>query len=122
MNAHQKIAQTLAEVWQNKNFDLLKESLADNTKWYEGPYKEPLKNRDAIIDQWRNDLAPQSDIKVETNVLAVKGTTGCYHFVATWSDSQRGKLKIDGIFLVELDNSGKIKSFNQWYALKTGVK
>jgi hypothetical protein len=115
---HKRITQILTKVWVKKDFELLQEYLAEDIEWREGPYKDPILSPRGVVQQWRNDLATQNKIKVSTNILATDGNKGCYHFVASWADAGRGLIEIDGIFLIVLDEQGKIQTFNQWYTLK----
>jgi hypothetical protein len=115
---HKKIAQVLSEVWEKKEYGLLQEYLAEDIEWREGPYKDPIISRRDVVRLWRNDLATQNNIKVSTDILATDGNKGCYHFAASWVDVDRGGIEIDGIFLVVLDELGKVQNFNQWYTLK----
>lgn len=118
MENHQKIALVLAKVWEMKDLDLLWQNLAENVEWYEGPYAEALKSKDAVVKQWEKDLAGQNDIMVKVELFAVEDQKGSYHFRASWVDVKRGTMELDGIFLVRLNSKGKIEYFNQWYALK----
>jgi hypothetical protein len=118
MESHKKIADVITKVWQDKDYDLLRAHLADSVEWLEGPYREPLESPDAVVEQWREDLAPQSDIRVKTDVLAIEQEQGYYHCRASWTDAGRGRVEIDGIFLIHLNPEGEIAHFNQWYSIK----
>lgn len=118
MENHQKIAKILADIWEKKDLDLLRQNLADNIEWYEGPYAKALKSKDAVVNQWVKDLTGQEDIKVKIELFAAENQKGSYHFQASFSDAKRGTIELDGIFFVRLNNDGKIEYFNQWYQAK----
>jgi len=117
MEAHQKIAKALVNSWQNKDYNLLRDNLADNLKWYENPFDTPLKTADAVLEQWKRDLAAQSNIEVDVEILAADAGQGIHRFRVSWTEGEKTQ-ELDGIFLVRLDARGKIKYFCQWWSAK----
>lgn len=118
MEAHQKVAKILTKIWQDKDFDLLAQNLADSVSWYEGSYSQPLQTPQEVVKQWKSDLSTQSGIVAPTKVMGVNGAEGYYHCCASWTEAQKGRRELDGIFLVRLDKKGKIKYFNSWWTEK----
>lgn len=118
MNDHERIASVLAQAWEQKDFELLRSSLEDELEWREGPYSTPLKTPDEVIRTWVKDLEPQNNIKVTVDGIAADGNEVYYHFRASWDDSKRGKVEIDGVFCVTISDAGKITKFDQWYEIK----
>lgn len=115
---HKKIAEAISSVWENKDYKLLRDVLSNNIEWFEGPFKEPLTSIDAVVKQWQADLINQKNTRVHTEVMAIDGSLGTYHFRASWEDD-KGVHDLDGIFRVILSEKGKIKSFCQWWTEKS---
>jgi len=117
VKAHQKIAKVIVNSWQNKDYSLLRENLADSLSWYENPFDTPLKTADAVLERWQRDLVAQSNIEVDVEILATDAGQGIYRFRASWTEGEETQ-ELDGIFLVRLNTEGKVKYFCQWWTAK----
>lgn len=118
MEAHQKIAKVISKVWEQKNFELLRQNLSEQVEWLEGSYSQPLTDADAVLGQWQSDLLTQSEIKAPVSVMGTNGAEGYYHCRASWLEAGKGKRELDGVFVVRLDGHGKINYFNSWWTTK----
>lgn len=118
MEAHQKVAAVISEVWETKNYDLLRDSLSDSVVWQEGTFEEPLSGSSAVIKQWKSDLSVQNNIHVNTKVLGINGNEGYYQCRASWNDKNKGPRELDGILLVRINQDGLIEYLNSWWTEK----
>lgn len=117
MEEHQAIAQVIQRAWQQKDLQLLSQNLADPLQWYEGAYDPPLTTPTAVIQQWQQDLARQSNLQVGVEVLDSMDRNGFYHCQAAWTEDGASK-QVDGLFNIKLDERGKINYFMPWYSAK----
>jgi hypothetical protein len=59
-------------------------------------------------------------VKFESKVIAVNGKTGVAHWHAKFRVASTGAiLELDGVFVLEFDESGLCKSLREWWHLKT---
>lgn len=108
------IVETICTAWQKKEIELLNEILADDFVWYEGPFDRPIITREELFEVWKNDLSTQENIKVDYEIL-MENTTTC---IANWraSYTRQGTIyKLEGIFLIKLNDAGKLNSFKMWW-------
>lgn len=92
---------------------------ADDVRYYEKLFHQPLKSPAEVKEQWRGDLEYQKDVKVDTEIIAIEGNVGVARFWATFTvinpnDKSEKKYTCDGIFLVELNEQGLCRKFEQW--------
>lgn len=107
----------LKSVWENKDTDLLKDIIADTTKYFETSYGTPHTTNIEVIDQWEKDLEDQSDIYFNFEVL-MENKDGC---IANWDVEFKrdgNVLKMDGIFHFKLDSDNRCIYFKQWWVTK----
>jgi hypothetical protein len=103
--------------WEEKNFDVLSDVLADDLEYFESPFGPPLTSKNVVVEQWKKDLAAQSDIEFTYQVLAAWE----FHCIANWSVHfvRDGKVVyLDGIFYFKLNEENKCKFFKQWWVVK----
>lgn len=116
---HSQAAQAIQQTWVNKDYLILKDALSENIKWYERSYDEPLTTYEAIVEQWKKDLAHQTDIKVTIDMLSLQDKKGTYQFDASFKDmGTNQQMDLVGVFYVELDDADKISLFKQWWMPK----
>lgn len=116
---HQNVAQAIENAWQNKKPELLEKILPNQLKWYERPFSPALTSKKAVLEQWNNDLKNQEDIQVKVELLISDKNRGFHHFQAKWKDIKENKIyELDGVFYINLDTSGNISSFKQWWMAK----
>jgi hypothetical protein len=117
---HQHIAAVLQQAWQQKEYPLLESVLANGVlEWYEDPFEEALTSRETVVQRWEHDVAKQSQLHVTVQVLDAVAERGYYSSQASWVDETGKSRIIDGVFVVRLDDSGRIAYFNQWWSAKT---
>lgn len=89
--------------------------------YHEMPFDAPMQGRAAIEEYWRKVTADQRDVQFESKVIAVNGNTGVAHWSATFRVQSTGAiLKLDGVFVLEFDDTGTCKSLREWWHLKAG--
>jgi len=119
MEVHQKIAKTLQTAWQNKDFELLRSCLADDSlRWLESSFEPEINDPEKVVARWQKDLYEQSDLAVSVKLLDFVDERGYFECRASWQTPSGNNKEIDGIFAVHLNDEGKIIYFNQWWTTK----
>ena len=112
---HKRAGQAICDAWVNKDYGLLRGWLADPLEWHEGSYDEPIVSASDVVARWESDVAKQTNVRVSVELLDVMGSHSYHHCVASWLDSERGDVSLDGIFMIGLNEQGKICLFRQWW-------
>ncbi len=115
---HLYIAGSLQAAWQQKDFDLLYSVLSNNISWQYDPFEAELTSAEAVVDHWQDDLFNQQDIVVDIKLLDSIKERGYYHFHANWLDNGGEAFELSGMFVIALNDNGKILSFKQWWNAK----
>lgn len=119
MNEHAYIADILQTAWGEKQYLALENVLSDqNLEWYEDVFARPLTAKQAVIQQWKNDLASQSNLSVSIDLLDSIDNRGYHRCKAKWLDAENTLHEIEAIFVVKLDEEGKIRQFFPYYSQK----
>jgi len=116
--SHQRISEVLEQAWIRKDIKLLSGVLADVLDWHEDTFDEPITTKQAVLDRWQIDLEKQSDIQVRVTLLDDVDTRSYHRCTARWQDDISKIHEIDALFVITLDETGKITSFLPWYANK----
>ena len=92
---------------------------AEDVAYYEKLFHEPLRSPKEVENQWEKDLKYQKDVKFDSEIVAIDNNVGVARFWATFTiinpeNNAETTYSCDGIFLVELDESGLCKKFEQW--------
>lgn len=103
--------------WEEKNFDVLSDLFADDLEYFESPFGPPLTSKQDVINQWKKDLAGQTDIEFKYETLAAWE----FYCIANWNARfvRDGKpVILDGIFYFKLNRENRCKYFKQWRVVK----
>ena len=88
--------------------------------YHDNAYKPVMQGRAAIEQYWRTETANQRDVDFQSQVIAVSGNTGVAHWSAKFSLKSNGAtIELDGVFVLEFDNSGQCKALREWWFVKT---
>ena len=92
------------------------ELFAQDARYYENPFDEPLVGREAIYQYWKKGAENLEDKTSAFEILALSGNLG----VARWRSFFRAiktskRFELDCIFAVEFDGAGKCINFREWW-------
>ena len=91
-----------------------------DAQYYETPFDEPLKGRDAIYQYWNKGAQKLKDKESAHEILSVNGNLGIARWQAKFTSIQSGnRLALDCVFLVEFDDDGRCRVFREWWHIKT---
>jgi hypothetical protein len=105
------------EAWESGDPHLAVELFADDARYFETPFDEPMIGRQAIYSYWTEGAnQTQRDVQFTYRILSLKQNLGIAHweakFVRIPSDRQ---VELDGVLLVEFDEDGQCTVFREWW-------
>ena len=102
--------------WQERNPQAAEELYAEEGTYQVTPFLEPMRGRKAIRAYWDEVTATEKDISFSCEILTTTEAFGIARWRASFERTPPGlKTKLDGIFLIELDASGKCTSLREWW-------
>ena len=104
------------QAWQARDAKVAAELYAQDGTYQVTPFVEPLRGKQAILEYWNNVARTEEQIHFDYEILAVTSEQG----IARWSASfvivpQRLKTKLDGIFVIAVDDGGKCTRLREWW-------
>jgi len=102
--------------WQERNPQAAEELYAEDGTYQVTPFLEPMRGRKAIRAYWDEVTATEKDIRFSCEILVTTEAFGIARWRASFERTPPGlQTKLDGIFLIELDASGKCTSLREWW-------
>ena len=111
------------KAWASHSPEAIGALFTDDATYSYHPYDEPVRGREAIVQSWLKDQdspgtweASYAPIAIDGNIAVVQGRSRYY------KDSTRSELRKewDNIFVIELDDAGRCRSFGEWYVAPRG--
>ena len=102
--------------WQERDPNAAAELYTEDGTYQVTPFLEPMRGREAIRAYWNEVTETEKNISFSCEVLATTEMFGIARWRASFERTPPGlKTKLDGIFLIELDTSGKCTSLREWW-------
>jgi hypothetical protein len=103
--------------WQTGDARTAIELFADDAKYYENPFADPMVGKDAIHRYWSEGAGEsQKDVHFTHRAIAVVEGKGLAQWQATFVRVLSGNLvQLDGFLMAEFDASGKCAVFREWW-------
>jgi hypothetical protein len=83
-----------------------------------GPYREPVRGRDAIVADWTSEPDAPGSWDAEYRPLAIDGQT----VVTTGESRYRDGRTFSNIFVCRFDGDGRCTEFREWFMEKPRAK
>ena len=84
--------------------------------YYETPFAEPLRRRDAIYHYWAKAAQTLVDKESSYEILAVQEQRGVARWQAQFTSLETAqRFHLDCIFLVEFDEQSLCRTFREWW-------
>ena len=82
-----------------------------------GPYREPARGRDAIVEAWVADPMDQRDVRFSAEPLAVTGDVGVGHWSVSFVSAAAPDVRteLDGILVLRFGDDGRCREHREWY-------
>jgi SnoaL-like protein len=102
--------------WENRNPEAAAALFNESGTYQVTPFLEPMRGRKAIFEYWSEVARTEKDIRFGFEILVVKDEL----YIARWSASfvrvpPGLRTRLDGIFLISLDDEGRCKSLQEWW-------
>lgn len=89
---------------------------AKEARYYKTPFEKPLRGPPAISRYLRETAALTVDVRFSYHILSVIGCVVIALWQGGFTEVRSGKrVKLDGVFLVELNEQHKCRVFREWW-------
>jgi hypothetical protein len=104
------------KAWESRDAQAAAALYTENGTYRVTPFVEPMRGRKTIFEYWSNVARTEENVKFGYEILVASGELN----IARWSASfvivpQGLKTKLDGIFVISLDEQGRCTSFREWW-------
>ncbi len=107
----------LGKAWVALDPQIAANLFSKDVEYYESATKKPCQSWDEVFDLWKVIPANQKDVSFDYDVLAVSGNLCIVNWrVERTQLPQLSHQKIDGIFVIKLNDEGLCNYFKQWRA------
>ena len=101
--------------WEVRDANTVADLYTEDGTYQVTPFVEPMRGRAAILDYWKHLAQTEENIQFGYEILALTPD----HGIARWWASfvivpQQSKTKLDGIFVVALDDQGRCSRLREW--------
>ena len=105
--------------WKNRDIDAVMKTISNDCKYYESAFKEPCKDVNEIKFLWEVVPLNQKDINYSYEIILENDKYCIVNFLIERTLIPSLIIqKIDGIFLISLNQDGLCKYFKQWRSIK----
>jgi hypothetical protein len=104
------------KAWESRDAEAAAALYTENGTYRVTPFVEPMRGRKAIFEYWSNVARTEENVKFGYEILVASRELN----IAKWSASfvivpQGLKTKLDGIFVISLDEQGRCTSLREWW-------
>jgi uncharacterized protein (TIGR02246 family) len=102
--------------WMGRDPEAAAALYTDDATYQVTPFSEPLRGHDAIYEYWDGVAKTEERIQFDYEVVAVTAEHGIARWWASFVRVPPGlETRLDGIFLISLDSSGRCQSLREWW-------
>jgi SnoaL-like domain len=102
--------------WQTRDAHAAAALYTETATYQVTPFDEPIRGKLAILEYWQGVVSTEQDIEFGFEVLAVTESAGIARW---WASFMRVPpalpTKLDGIFLIEMNDAGLCTSLREWW-------
>lgn len=108
------------DAWQSGDSDEIGSLFSAQAEYYVTPFGEPWRGRRAIVAAWQSDREGHSEVRYESEELALKADRGLARVRVRYLTNAfpLDQVEADAIFSVVFDESERCSEFRQWMVLK----
>jgi SnoaL-like domain len=104
------------QAWESRNAEAAAALYTEDGTYQVTPFLESMRGRKAIFEYWSEVARTEENIRFGYEILVSNARMN----IARWSASfvivpQGLPTKLDGIFLISLDQDGRCKSLREWW-------
>ena len=102
--------------WERRNPQAAAALFAEDGTYQVTSFLDPMRGRQAIFEYWTHVARTQQNIQFGYEILAVTPEYGIAHWWSSFVIIPPGlSTKLDGIFLISLDETGRCHSLREWW-------
>jgi uncharacterized protein (TIGR02246 family) len=102
--------------WEARSPEASADLFADDGIYQVTPFLEPMRGKQAILEYWTHVAQTQQNIQFRYEILAITPDHGVARWWASFVIVPPGlQTKLDGIFLISLDENGRCQSLREWW-------
>jgi SnoaL-like domain len=114
--AFQSWMDAYGRAWESRNAKGAAALYAEDGSYQVTPFLEPMRGQKAIFEYWSNVAQTQENVKFGYEILVANQGQNLAKWTASFVIVPQGlKTKLDGIFLISLDEEGRCKSLREWW-------
>jgi nuclear transport factor 2 (NTF2) superfamily protein len=107
------------QAWKARDADAAAALFTENATYQENAFEEPFDGRTGIHDYWSRVTADQRDVSFASNVITTFDGSAIAHWSARFTSASSGAtINLDGVFLLEFDESGLCSTLREWWFVK----
>jgi hypothetical protein len=108
------------DAWRRNERGPILDLFSESATYSYGPYREPLRGRDAIADSWLDGPDAPDSWDADYRPIAVDGDTAVVHGRSRYFNDDRTQLRTeyDNIFVIRFDPDGRAREFSEWFVEK----
>jgi hypothetical protein len=115
-NAFASWLDAYGRAWTSRDSQAAADLFAERGSYQVTPFVEPMRGRQAILDYWTHVAQTEQDIQFGYEILFVTPEQGIARWWASFVIVPPGlQTKLDGIFLITLDENGRCNSLREWW-------
>lgn len=104
------------KAWESRDAEAAAALYTENGTYRVTPFVEPMRGRKAIFEYWSNVARTEENVQFGYEILVASRELN----IARWSASfvivpQGLKTKLDGIFVISLDEQRRCTSLREWW-------
>jgi uncharacterized protein (TIGR02246 family) len=118
MTAHAFVSwlDSYGRAWENRDPLAAADLFAEDGTYQVTPFLEPMRGKQAILEYWTNVAQTEQNIQFGYEILAVTPDRGIARWWSSFVIVPPGlQTKLDGIFLISLDETGRCRSLREWW-------
>jgi len=111
------------KAWETYSPEAIGALFTDDAIYSFYPFEDPIRGREAIVESWLKDPDPPGTYEGSYAPIAIDGRVAVAQGRSRYfKDSTRSELtkQWDNIFVIEFDDSGRCRSFAEWYVAPRG--
>jgi uncharacterized protein (TIGR02246 family) len=115
-NAFASWLDAYGQAWERRDPQAAAALFAEDGTYQVTPFVEPMRGRQAILDYWTHIAQTEQNIQFGYEILAVTPDQGIARWWSSFLIVPPGlQTKLDGIFLISLDETGRCRSLREWW-------
>jgi len=108
--------ESYGRAWVARDAKAAAELYAEDGTYQVTPFVEPMRGRVGIFEYWSKVAQTEENIQFAYEILSVTPEQGIARWWASFVIVPQGmKTKLDGIFVIALDETGKCTRLREWW-------